>query len=64
MNKQKSLKIIAGALFYVAYQELTIRWAPGPPIPGVPGTPVGNELLHLATIGAVLGYGAWRFRKK
>lgn len=64
MKSKRWLKLILGILIYVGYQELTIRWAPGPPLPDPPSTPAGNDLLHLATFGSVLGYGAWRMWKK
>lgn len=64
MQCKSWLKIVVGVLFCMAYQELTIRWAPGPPLPEPPSTPVGNDLLHLVTVGSVLGYGAWRMWKK
>ena len=60
-------KIIFMVAVMLAYQELTIRWAPcppGDPSPPPPSTPIGNTLMHLATIAGVVGYGAWRFWKK
>ena len=60
-------KIIFMMAVVLAYQELTIRWAPClPPDPSgpAPSTPIGNTLMHLATIAGVAGYGAWRFWKK
>ena len=59
----KALLIMA---LMLAYQELTIRWAPCPPgdPSPPPSTPVGNNLLHLLTVAGVIGYATWRFWKK
>ena len=59
-------KIIFMVAVILAYQELTIRWAPCPPgdPSPPPSTPIGNNLTHLATIAGVIAYGAWRFLKK
>jgi hypothetical protein len=60
-------KIIFMMAVVLAYQELTIRWAPcppGDPTGTPPATPIGNTLTHLATIAGVAGYGVWRFWKK
>ena len=62
MKKFTKLIFMFGVM--VAYQEMTIRWSWAPPPPPIPGTPLDNNLMHLATIGGVFGYGAWRMRKK
>jgi hypothetical protein len=66
MKLRPFCKLIFILAVMLAYQELTIRWAPAPPEPPVdpPSTPIGNSITHLATIAGVFGYGVWRFFKK
>jgi hypothetical protein len=58
---KKSLAIVA---MVAVYQELTIGWGFSPPPPPPPPSPIMGELIHLCTIGGVVGYGAWKMWKK
>ena len=64
MKQMLNQKWIIAGLFFIAYSFVFVQLAPCPPLPGGPGTPVGGEGLHYATVAAVLGYGAWRMYKK
>jgi hypothetical protein len=52
--------------FFMAYSFVFVEYGPCPPLPDLPppSTPVGTEVLHYATVAAVVGYGAWRTWKK
>lgn len=46
-----------------AYLHFTHGYSFGPPPPPPPPAPIGNELLHLGTVGAIIAYGVWKARR-
>ncbi len=61
---QQCFKWVFAFSFFMAYSLVFVEFGPCPPTPDTPSTPVGTEVLHYATVAAVVGYGAWRTWKK
>lgn len=65
MNKRS--KWIASTVFFLVCSFIVVQqgFCAPPELPGGPGgpaTPIGNDVLHFATVAAVLGCGVWRMR--